>query len=192
MQAQDSPFAPYWWGMSLAEAGVIARPDVGTYGRYAFADLPPVPAGLDAELGWLAGQPAHLEWTITGNATAGLLESLAMCRRAAVPVPPAFTRFMSFSTLQERVRSATACFLDLASAPVPIPGGGHLLRFLADQQGCLYWHLYVTGDGTDHAVICSTERYDDGAEPDPADISYCAESFEVYSYEPGGEVRIIG
>ncbi|MEH1128994.1 hypothetical protein [Micromonospora sp. CPCC 206061] len=43
-------------------------------------------------------------------------------------------------------------FLDLAQAPAPLPdGGGHLVRFLADQQGCLYWYLHVTEDGADHA-----------------------------------------
>jgi hypothetical protein len=147
--------------------------------------LPPVPFELRGDLDWLAAQPAHERWTIHGNATTELLELLGRCRRAGVALPPAFTRFMSSSTLQDRVRSSTACFLDLAQAPVPFPeGGGHLVRFLADQQGCLYWYLYVTGDGADHAVVCSADFYDvaDGEAPpdDPERISFCAESFEAF------------
>ncbi|MCW6006013.1 hypothetical protein K1W54_15705 [Micromonospora sp. CPCC 205371] len=185
VRAQDSRFRPYWWGTSLTEAGIDARPDVGTYGRYEFGDLPPVPFELRGELDWLAKQPAHDEWTINGNATSRLLELLAQCRRAGVPLPAEFTQFMATSTLQDRVRSNTACFLDLAHAPAPLPGGGgHLVRFLADQQGCLYWYLHVTGDGADHAVVCSGDFYDgaddEAAQPDPEQISFCAESFEAF------------
>lgn len=153
--------------------------------RAEFADLPPVPFELRGDLEWLAKQPAHDEWAINGNATTRLLELLAHCRRAGVPLPADFTLFMATATLQYRVRSSTACFLDLAHASVPLPdGGGHLVRFLADQQGCLYWYLYVTGDGTDHAVVCSGDYYDvadeEAADPDPAEIHFCAESFEAF------------
>jgi hypothetical protein len=153
--------------------------------RAEFAELPPVPFELRGDLEWLAKQPAHDQWTINGNATTRLLELLAQCRRARVPLPAAFTLFMATSTLQDRVRSSTACFLDLAHAPVPLPhGGGHLVRFLADQQGCLYWYLRVTGDGADHAVVYSGEYYDvadeETADPDPFEIEFCAESFEAF------------
>lgn len=41
MRAQDSPFRPYWWATGLSDAGVEARADKSTYGRYAYDDLPP-------------------------------------------------------------------------------------------------------------------------------------------------------
>src|SRR5262245_46662856 len=42
MRPQDSPFSSGWWGTSLANVGLEdSRPDVGTYGRYDFAQLPP-------------------------------------------------------------------------------------------------------------------------------------------------------
>jgi hypothetical protein len=45
MRAQDSPFCPYWWAFGLEAAAVPARPEAGTYGRYEFEALPPVPRG---------------------------------------------------------------------------------------------------------------------------------------------------
>jgi hypothetical protein len=185
VRAQDSPFRPYWWGTDLARAGIAARSHVGPYGRYEFASLPPVPFELLGELDWLAAQPAHQERTINGNATTALLELLAGCRRARVPLPPVFTRFMVSATLQDRVRSHTACRLDLDRAPVPSPqGGGHLVRFLSDQQGGRYWYLHVNEDGTDHAVVCSPDLYGTEAHDppcaDPDGIDFCAESFEAF------------
>ncbi|MEV0325071.1 hypothetical protein AB0H63_01285 [Micromonospora echinospora] len=185
MRAQDSPFRPYWWGTDLAAAGVDARPNVGTYGQYQFAELPPVPFELRGDLGWLATQPVHEEWSINGNATVQLPELLTACERVRLLLPPSFTRFMASSQLQDRVRSNTACFIDLDSAPVAAPaGGGHLVRFLSDQQGCLYWYLYLTEGGGDHAVVCSPDFYGVEADvPPPADpdgISFCAESFEAF------------
>jgi hypothetical protein len=106
--------------------------------------------------------------------------------RLGLRLPEAFWKFMETPALQKRIRSMTDCFLNLDPAPVRVPvGRGYLIRFLANSQGCFYWYLYVTPDVSDHAVVGSPGLYDteEGRqqdEPDPADIIFCAESFEAF------------
>ncbi|MCH7231571.1 hypothetical protein L0U85_12020 [Glycomyces sp. L485] len=183
MRARHSPFPPYWWATALSDAGVESRPRVGTYGKYEYADLPPVPFPMSGDLAWLEAQPVHDEWTINGNADDRLPELLAACDRAGLELPPAFTRFMESPPLQERVRSCTGCYIDLDAAPVKAPSGGHLVRFLADQQGCLFWYLHLTEGGADHAVVCSPDFHGTEADEAPAgpdEISFAAETFETF------------
>lgn len=183
MRAQESPFRPYWWGTSLSEAGVEARPDISTYGRYEFEALPPVPFPMTGDLDWLARQPVQEEWAIRTEVEEPLAALLAACERDGVPLPAAFTRFMGSPELQRRIRSNTACYLDLDAGAVPVAGGGRLIRFLADQQGCLFWYLFVTEDGSDHAVVCSIECFDseeDELAEEVEAICFCAESFETF------------
>lgn len=185
MRAEDTPFPASWWGTGMASSGVAARPDVGTYGRYSFAELPPLPFELTGDFGWLRQQETHDEWAINagGGTSAELARLLAACERAGLPLPEPFVRFTSDPELQERVRSCTACYLDLDVAPVPSPTGkGHLIRFLADQQGCLFWYLYLTEDGSGHAVVCTEDYYGHGQEPSSTsdEIEFCAESFEAF------------
>ena len=55
MQANESPFPPYWWGTNLEVAGLESeRPDLGTYSRYAFDLLPALPFALRGTFDWLA------------------------------------------------------------------------------------------------------------------------------------------
>lgn len=188
MLAQDSPFRPYWWGVGLEDVGVDGRPDVGTYGRYEFGGLPPVPFTMSGDLAWLAGQPAHDEWSIGTEPVAELPALISTCERLGVALPPAFLIFVRTPEMQRRIRSCTACFVDVDAGPVSSPvGDGYLVRFLADQQGCLYWYLYLTADGRDHAVVCSPNFYgstnastgdDDNGRPH--EIAFCGESFEAF------------
>ncbi|MCD0445741.1 hypothetical protein LO763_19210 [Glycomyces sp. A-F 0318] len=183
MRAHESPFRPYWWGTSLSEAGVEARPDISTYGRYAFEDLPDVPFPMSGDFDWLARQPAQESCAIRADVAAPLAALRAACGREGVPLPAAFTRFMGSPDLQGRIRSNTSCYLDLDAGTVPVAGGGRLIRFLADQQGCLFWYLFLAEDGTDHAVVCSVEYFDSEegrAAEEPEAIGFCAESFEAF------------
>jgi len=191
MQPDESPFPTYWWGTSLENVGLESvRPRVGTYGRYEFAQLPPVPFQMRGELDWLAAAPPHESnigderATENANALAALHASSEVLR---LRLPAVFTKFMGTRSLQERIRSNTDCFLDLCPSPVHSPlGGGYLVRFLADSQACVFWYLYLTADGLDHAVVASPGFY--GAEveewpneePDPRDIVFSAESFEIF------------
>jgi hypothetical protein len=115
----------------------------------------------------------------------------AAADRLGLRLPAAFLAFMATPSLHRRIRSSTDCALDLSPAPVRAPvGDGHLVRFLADSQGCLFWYLYLTPDGADHAVVSSQgfygawygsggEQWSDEA-PDAAAIAFCAESFEAF------------
>lgn len=182
MRAQESPFRPYWWATGLSGLEVDARPDISTYGRYKFEDLPPVPFDMDGDLAWLARQPEQDECVIVGNAAEALGPLTAHGAEIGLPLPGAFIRFMASEALQRRVRSNTSCYLDLDTASVPVKGG-RLVRFLADQQGCLFWYLFVTEDGADHAVVCSPDFFDseEGEAADDVEaICFCAESFETF------------
>ena len=175
----------------MQDAGLDdVRPDVGTYGRYEFDRLLPLPFEMRGDFTWLAAEPMH-DNSISDQKAAENAKSLERLKkssaRSGVPLPQAFTKFLEKLELPKRIRSNTDCFLDLCPEPVPSPvGGGYLVRFLADSQGCVFWYLYLTSDGSDHAVVSSPGFYGAKAEsrqaepPDPVEIVYVGESFESF------------
>lgn len=187
MQAERSPFPCAWPGIALEGVGIDAlRSRQGTYGLYAFEHLPSLPVALDGSFGWLASWPDAPEWGIDQEAGEATPAALARLTEAEADLPPPFVRFLSERTLQRKVRSITACYVSLSPVAVPSPiGGGRLVRFLSDQQGCMFWYLFLAPDG-DHAVVASPDFY--GApeeelewEPaDPRNLVFCAESFELF------------
>ncbi|HEY0738213.1 MAG TPA: hypothetical protein VGD69_25065 [Herpetosiphonaceae bacterium] len=191
MQPSESPFPLGWWGTGLENVGLEdERPDVGTYARYAFDQLPPLPFELRGDFAWLAAAPAHDEH-IGKEQAADNIQALAQLRESArllgLQLPQTFTLFMETPDLQTRIRSSTDCFLDLCPEPIPSPiGGGSLIRFLDDSQGCIFWYLYLTADSSDHAVVSSPGFYGTEAEQwqdepaDPNEIVFAAESFEAF------------
>jgi hypothetical protein len=191
MLPSESPFPCHWWGTSLEKAGLgEVRPDVGTYGRYGFDRLPPVPFEMGGDFAWLVPRPTfdHSIGDERGSEVANTLPELQdAAARLGVHLPESFTKFMGSPELHRRVRSNTDCYLDLGDEPVRSPiGGGWLVRFLADSQGCIFWYLYLTPDGSDSAVVSSPDFYGTEAEqwqdepPDPSEIVYSAESFEAF------------
>jgi hypothetical protein len=191
MFPSQSPFPCRWWGTGLEKAGLgDVRPDVGTYGRYEFERLPPLPFDMRGDFAWLAARPEYEQ---------GIGEEMAEANAAALPnlressarlglrLPEAFRKFTETPALHQRIRSNTDCYLDLCPEPVQSPiGDGYLVRFLADSQGCLFWYLYLTPDGSDQAVVSSPGFYGADEEqwqeelPDQSEIVYCAESFEAF------------
>jgi len=174
MLPAHSPFPCHWWGMSLEPVGLgEKRPDVGTYGRYDFGQLPPLPFPMSGDFAWLATAPAHRH-NIGKKYAADNARAIKFLRsssdRLGLRLPDAFTKFMETPALQDRIRSSTDCFLDLCREPVRSPlGGGWLVRFLNDSQGCLFWYLYLTADGSDHAVVTSPDLYNPPLEPSEED-----------------------
>jgi hypothetical protein len=81
---------------------------------------------------------------------------------------------------------------------VPCPGHpeGYIIRFLNDQQDCLFWYLYVRPTTREQCVLVSWERLDPEEEDDDtgsdledeecghgADaILLCAPTFEAFLY----------
>ena len=192
MQPVDSPFPLHWWGTSLENVGLEdVRPDVGTYGRYDFSALPPVPFDLHGDFTWLAVTPPHEEHNIGDEQATENAQALKRLRQAAdrlgIRLPVPFVTFMESPSLHQRIRSNTDCFLNLCPALVRSPiGDGSLVRFLADSQGCIFWYLYLTRDGSDHAVVSSPSFYGtdeeqwEDEEQDSVEIVFCAESFEAF------------
>jgi hypothetical protein len=111
-----------WWGTDLPGYRGCARS-----ATYCFYDSPPAPIEreLDDELRWLcsestvpeslAGDP-HAP-TPSRQATAEQLSLLVGSR--GVVLPPAFRTFVAQDEPRRRVRSCTACYLDLGDYVVP-------------------------------------------------------------------------
>lgn len=191
MHQDKSPFPAYWWGIGLEDAGLESvRPDVGTYGLYEHAPLPPLPFELHGDFDWLASAPPHASNIGIEKATENAQALIALRQAAAIlwlRLPAEFVKFMEDTSLQDRIRSNTDCYLDLCPSPVQSPvGDGYLIRFLSDSQGCIFWYLYLTADGQDHAVVASPGFYGTDAEqwedeePDSSEIVFSAESFEIF------------
>ena len=191
MRPEQSPFPAHWWGIDLDIAGLGAwRPDEGTYTRHDLASLPLLPCALGGSFDWLAGAEefeGHIgEERAEGNRLA-LPQLLANAEAAGIALPADFLRLVGDEALQASIRSTTDCMLDLGALPIPSPlGSGHLVRFLADSQGCLFWYLHITPEG-ESAVVVSPDFY--GApeelwqdhEADAQTLSYCAESVEAFA-----------
>jgi hypothetical protein len=201
MKPSESPFPCRWESFSLENAGLgSVRPAIGTYGTYDFFALPPLPFEPRGDWSWLqASKPVELN--IADEKRRTNLKALHSLKdeaaNAGLSLPDCFTRFVSEPGLAERVRSCTCCYLDvsigLAASPV---AGGHLVRFLADSQGCLFWYLYLAANG-DHAVVSSGDYYGSPWEEEgfyseelaegplvrnADDISFAEESFEAFMW----------
>jgi hypothetical protein len=100
-----------WWFPGLPGHRSGGR---ATYLRYDLDQQPPVPNQDD--LGWLEEEAAKPEWSIVGEdnqpvcaLTPASLEAVA----GSLPVTPALRLLAARGDLQRRIRSATACYLDL-------------------------------------------------------------------------------
>jgi hypothetical protein len=187
MRPEDSPFPRGWWGTSLGDV----RPEAFTYHRTPHELLPRLPIELTGSLDWLAKARRH-EGNIGRERASGNEMAIRSLSRSAdgrgLRLPDPFVRFLKSADLQSRVRSNTDCFLDVCPALGESPiGGGFLARFLADSQGCVFWYLYLTRDGTDHAVVASTdfhgtpsEEEDRREQPHPAGLVFAEASFEAF------------
>jgi hypothetical protein len=194
MRPEATRFPACWWGCSLEKAGLpTLRPRIGTYGRYAYEPLPPVPSEAQ-DLAWLEHASPHRSH-VGQERVDDLPRATAQLRATALAtglaLPDAFLRFIETPELHPRVRSNTDCFLDVCDAPVPLPtGDGHVVRFLADSQSVLFWYLYFPTTGQDHAVLASGTFYgtpqeswqeeDEDEEKEESPLEFVAESFEHF------------
>lgn len=170
-----------WWSFDLGE---YRRCD-GTYALYTYESLPPIDDSLlRGDFAWLtpvsprgkaskAGKPAPL---------------FARAAALGLALPPGFERFMSAGALKAAVPSCTACEWDLGDAPRPcrVTPGAYTIRFLRDQQDCLFWYLYVQPGGAS-SVLCSPIPFDDPKLKVSADVVLAnswivAPGFEQFVY----------
>ena len=148
-----------------------------------------VPYPPDGSFNWLRATPTHDEWAIGDenvdelpSQLESLLESAA---DASFTLPKIFTSFMADSSLHKHLRSANGDYLCLAESVLPF-ADGYLIRFLHDQQGCVFWYLFTNSDGSAHCVVSSYEYFDaddmdyELNELKESDFAYWAPSFEDF------------
>jgi hypothetical protein len=183
-----------WWSSGLPGC----RPDDSraTYVGHDLDDQPDVPRQED--LTWLEGDSEKPRWSVAGEdadpvrpLTPADLEAVA----AGLPVPPSLRLLAERPELQRRIRSATACYLDLGDfAAATTVDGGRLIHVLSDQQWIRHWVLYLDAAGSE-AVLTTPEPI--GFElpanwpPPPSvipigsgeiDLAVCADSFAEFLY----------
>jgi hypothetical protein len=142
-----------WW---FAELRGYRSAEPGTYARYDLDDQPPVPDLTD--LGWLEAVSDAIEWPIDNtDATPSTRLTTHELNSMAVPVrlPGSLTTLAARADFRGRIRSATACYLDLGDHVAVTANGGHLLHVLSDQQWVRHWLLYIDAEGYE-AVLTST------------------------------------
>jgi hypothetical protein len=183
-----------WWFPGLP--GYRSDGQRSTYVRHDLDEQPGVARRED--LTWLEGESEKAEWSVADEdaaparpLTVAGLEVVA----PGLPVPPSLRLLAERPELQRRIRSATACHLDLGDFAVETTvEGGHLIHVLSDQQWIRHWVLYLDAHGGE-AVLTSREPIglDLPADwpPPPRvvpigsgeiDLEVCADSFAEFLY----------
>jgi hypothetical protein len=130
-----------------------------TYSAFDYDALPPIVRALDDDLSWLlAERPVphslaggHIyEGDAVRAATGTELDAFVAGTR--LNLAPSFEAFIRTPEPRMRVRSCTACYLDLGEFPVKVGTHGWLVHFLSDQQWVGHWYLYAGTDGTEAVV----------------------------------------
>lgn len=184
-----------WWSTDLPGYREHPKPFV-TYSAFSYAELPSIEQPLDPGLAWLLAQPkvqGSLGDTGPGGGVperaATKAQLSALVGGKTIAMPPAFRKFIDEPEPRLRVRSATACYLDLAEFPVEVAGGGSLIHFLSDQQWALHWLIYVGGAGSEAVLVTQTplgfeadERRFARFDPASDEASVCAETFSEFLY----------
>lgn len=188
----QTPFKAAWWWTDLERAGLgRIRPRTGTYGEYDCATLPELPCNLTGDFAWLRDYDPYDQHIGSDERSDGLSAIHAELREDArqkeIELPREFNSFLADSSLVQRVRTVTDCYIDLSREVLPSPvGSGSLVRFLADSQGCLFWYLYIPTCDAPSSVVVSPgfyglpeEEWQDSP-PNSSEIKLCAPSFEAF------------
>jgi|GEM_PF-1083442 len=160
----DTVLEQIWAACDLP--GVREHPSAfSTYSGFPAEDTPPIPDPLPDDFAWLQNEPVQEEWDISlqenPDAKLSIPEKIAMVLSSdRYPVPQSFRYFITHPGLQRRIRSSTACYLELPNFLVETAGPerGCLIHFLSDQQWCLHWYLYLNEAGEER-VLCSPNDY---------------------------------
>lgn len=171
-----------------SQPNVTAKPDMLPHDTPFTneADINELPHVLDGSFTWLTRTPTHAVWAIGDECADVLPHQLASVMASAeeygLTLPDEFVTFIRTPALHRHLRSATACYLNIAGSVLPF-AEGFLIRFLSDQQDCAFWYLYTNADGSDHCVVMSLEYFDADDEADAideTDFYFLATSFEAF------------
>ncbi|WP_106976523.1 hypothetical protein [Streptomyces sp. NRRL B-24484] len=185
-------FVPAWCGTDLG----VHRPCRGTYEWYPYESLPPAPADrFDGGFGWLGGVgPADPERVALLD---GVVAALA---GTGCELPADFVALQTSARCHDVLDevSVTACWTDVSQPlPSPFEPGARLVRFLRDQQDCVFWYLYlrpagkafVVGSPLDFARLPEWEEAEGPADLSAA-VARCAASFEEFAHRFWVENRL--
>lgn len=168
----------------------------GTYCFIPYEALPPLDMRLfQAKFQWLlASDNEPREESISPEErdilAANLNRLTLLTEQKGLKLPDSFLTFLASPHLQNRVRSCTACYLDLSDRVLKSPNedDGYLIRFLNDQQTVLIWYLHLDRR-SDHCVVVASPEFLEDADGEalddvivPRDIFYCAPTFEAFIY----------
>jgi hypothetical protein len=175
------PLATGWVSFGL---GRFRDTGFSTYTGMAYQSLPSLPAdppgGLHA---WMRDLARHSPF-VTGDPEVDTLSGDVPTDGHEAALPAQFTAFMADPLLRDSVPTCTACYWE-AALPVsasPVHEDAQLVRFLNDQQGCVFWYLHVLPDGQ-HEILCGAQCYDEYAvDPEEAatDLLRVADSFDEF------------
>lgn len=168
MTPDETLFGTGWYGTDLRGY----RECEDTYCLFPYEGLPPLlPERFTGEFAWLGVMTEKVEAETRPHRPppayytkiiARLASLQDQARELNLSLPEPFIRFMSRPDWQDMIPSCTACYFDLPETIVSSPAGdgGYLIRFLNDQQGVLFWYLYLHSDGRS-CVLVSPAWMDD-------------------------------
>jgi hypothetical protein len=148
-----------WVFPDLGELRPSPDPRPATYVWWPLDGLPPVGLrGRSAIVLLLAHAPA--DDAIGDEEAVGSVDGAALDAILGVGervgVPGSLDRVVRDPEPRRRIRSVTACFLDLGEELVPVEGGGWLLHLVSDQQWVVHWLVLLTREAGPGPVIAST------------------------------------
>ena len=185
-----------WWSFALP--GYRDHSTITTYSLFSYEDLPPISVPGNANWQWLEAQHPHKKWSLASNgypdgSRADLSNLHDLIAQAPFEIPEQFIKFIEIPSLHGRIRSCTACLLELSDFLVhtSTPPNGLIIQFLVDQQGCLRWYLFADALGN-HCVLVSGETFGLFYDPNEVprnevdlfreEIWLCAPSFSEFIY----------
>ncbi|MFE9094112.1 hypothetical protein [Streptomyces sp. NPDC007264] len=203
LQLTMSPtgFQAAWYATDLGRF----RPCRGTYEVYPYESIPPLdPGRFTGSFDWLGGvgdlDPEQ------ADRLGRLAESLSAL---GVTLPGDFVAFQTAANLHNRLGwvSVTGCRRDISDPlPSPVEDGAYLVRFLRDQQDCVFWYLYLRPSGEAFVVFSGVDyeeyaaRKEEGEKESGDEVSHreahrrgigwCAPTFEEFAYRFWVENRL--
>jgi len=186
-----------WWSFELPH--YRPHPKRGTYSLFSYEELPPLAQKPDPDFEWLKAQAMKKDSLFEGCDAEGSKPDLSKLGSIASAVhlqlPESFVTFLNSVDLHQRIRSCTACYLDVADHATKTKGKmeGYLLPFLSDSQWVGHWYIHVDGHGN-HCIVTSLNAdgfaFQDKNGQAPAtefdleaeDIWFCAPSFTEFIY----------
>jgi uncharacterized protein (TIGR02996 family) len=189
LRANPTPFPSMWTNFDLGDLREVD----GTYGRWPYESLPPLP--LDE----LRGEFQYLKPKRRKSRTArdgfedyrkAFEQMLSDASAKGFPLPASFVTLLRDPTVFNALDSVTDCYFTLPDETSPMQigpcGEGAHFHFYSDSQSCALWDLYIHPSGA-HCVVERGFEYlapdaesmeEEGTSP----VSFVAPSFEAFVY----------